>query len=554
MITLYPDQEIFVSKIRKKIKEGHKSIICQAPTGFGKTVVFSYIAKNALSKGNRVLILTHRTELLSETGGTLFDFGMKPEYIKAGTAYPPQSYHRLIVGMAQTLKRRIHTDKHQRAWSDFFKSFDIVILDEAHLQDFNDFFYLDVDVVNVSENLFNGALILGFTATPQRTGSMRMLGEDYTTMVLGPSTNELIEMWRLMPDNYYAVKGADLKGVSKNSIGDFQESEMYDRFKKIDVFAGAASNWLKHTPETITLVFCVNIQHVIDTCEEFEKNGINAKFVTSEVSKPKYPEKPTESHLVKYNVKLDEYNRYKEAYKKYSGSREQVINEWKNGEYKVLVNAGILTTGFNFKPIETIILYRGTTSDNLFLQMIGRGSRPSPETGKKFFNTLDFGGHKERLGGYRDRREYSLTHKTKKSDGVAPVKECGTQYRKGVKKDPETGYYIDKNNRPGCGSYLATSIMVCPYCGYLFETEQEKIEAELELIDTYIPTSQKAIIKDMPVWSDIEKDAELRGYKQGWVIANILSKYGEDGLKDYAKNKGYHAGWVDMNLKRYGNK
>ena len=116
------------------------------------------MASKAVPKGNRVLILTHRTELLSETGGTLHDFGLKPEFIQAGTMYPPQSYNRLIVAMAQTLKNRIDSKKHKEAWRKLFSSFDIVIIDEAHLQDFNDFFYLSVN----SFKLFSVSIIFSW--------------------------------------------------------------------------------------------------------------------------------------------------------------------------------------------------------------------------------------------------------------------------------------------------------------------------------------------------------------------------------------------------------
>jgi superfamily II DNA or RNA helicase len=554
MITLYPDQNKFIAQIRKKISEKHKHIICQAPTGFGKTVCFSYIAHHALTKGNRVLIITDRTELLTETGGTLQEFGMKPVFIEAGTMYPPRPYDRLVVGMAQTMRRRIDTVKHGKAWRDWFASFDVVIIDECHKQEFNDFFCLEKDGANVAESLFNGAIVLGFTATPQRTGNMRQLGEDYTTMVLGPTTDELIKMGRLMPDRYYSIKGADLDGIKMNSKGDFDEGAAYERFKRPELFAGVVDNWLKLTPNTCTIVFCVNIQHCIDTAEEFNKRGIKAKFVTSEVARPKIPEHPTEANLARYEKHLGEFERYQAAFKLYSGDRIEVINEWKEWGFYVLINAGILTTGFNHKPIQTVIINRVTISDNLWLQMIGRGSRPSKETDKQLFNILDFGNHGVRLGKYRERREYSLIHKTSKGGGVAPIKECGDQKRPGVKANPETGYTPDKSGRPGCGCFIAASVMICPFCGYTYDTEKELIAAELVLMDYDILPQNNVHIKEPDKWREIESQAASRGYKDGWVVANILARHGVDELINYAQAKGHQSGWVYRMQKRYGGK
>lgn len=552
MIILYPDQQKFILEIRRRISEKHKHLICQAPTGFGKTVCFSYIAHHALTKGNSVLIITDRTELLCETGGTLEEFGMKPVFIEAGTMYPPRPYDRLVVGMAQTMRRRIDANRHRKAWREWFASFDVVIIDECHKQEFNDFFYMEADGSNVAENLFNGAIVLGFTATPQRTGNMRQLGEDYTTMVLGPTTEELIKWGRLMPDKYYSIKGAELDGIKMNSKGDFDENAAYERFKRPELFAGVVDNWLNIAPNTCTIVFCVNIQHCIDTAEEFNKRGIKAKFVTSDVARPKVPDHPTEANLARYEKHLCEYERYQEAFRRYSGDRTEVINQWKRGEYHVLINAGILTTGFNHKPIQTVIINRVTISDNLWLQMIGRGSRPT--IGKEYFNILDFGNHGVRLGKYRDRRQYSLIHKTSKGGGVAPIKECGEQKRPGIKPHPETGYTPDKSGRPGCGCFIAASIMICPFCGYTYDKEKELLSAELVLMDYDILPKNNTIIREPDKWVELESYAQSRGYKDGWIVANILAKHGVDELINYAHAKGYQSGWVYRMQKRYGGK
>ena len=78
MITLRDYQQKAITDVRAALIESpRKHVICEAPTGSGKTILFSYLAQKTVSKGNKVLILSDRTELLTGTGGTLEKFGVK---------------------------------------------------------------------------------------------------------------------------------------------------------------------------------------------------------------------------------------------------------------------------------------------------------------------------------------------------------------------------------------------------------------------------------------------------------------------------------------------
>jgi DNA repair protein RadD len=63
---LRPYQTQLVTEIRGQYQLGRKAVLAVLPTGGGKTVCFSYIAQAASIKGNRVLILVHRAELLDQ--------------------------------------------------------------------------------------------------------------------------------------------------------------------------------------------------------------------------------------------------------------------------------------------------------------------------------------------------------------------------------------------------------------------------------------------------------------------------------------------------------
>jgi len=536
MIQLYDYQKDIIEQTREHMKSGKKRILIQSPTGSGKTVIFSHIVSEMKKANKRALIITDRIELLFETGGTLEEFDLKPYHILAGQMVEPPNTHQVYVAMSQTLKRRIGK------WINFFRWFDVVIIDECHKQEFTDFF---------TKSAFQkDTFILGFSATPLRSGKQRQLGEDYEVMITGLQVPELIQRGKLVKDIYYGAHNApSMAGVRTNSKGDYQEGQMYERFNKRELYAGVVDNWEKLTPNTSTLVFCVNIDHVVETCKEFNRKGIPAKFLTSPVAHPIKPTDNDPAKLVKYEIKMQEYNNWYEAYQQYSGDRKVILNQWKRNDFFVLINAGILTTGFNRKNIETIIINRATKSIPLWLQMLGRGSRIFSGTKpdgtfnwtKKHFNILDFGNNGQELGYYNQQREWSLFHDQKEGGGAAPVKNCG-------QGDPISGEKgkPDKRGNHGCGAYIFASAQICPYCGYIFSSDKRSKEIELVEINYNEPIQTKE-----PEWRNFERVAESRGYKYGWVIMQIIVTQGEQGLIEFAKAKKYSSGWIWRMRRQY---
>ena len=234
--------------------------------------MFSYIAQNIVNKGNKALILTDRTELLNQTGGALEKFGVTPFFIKAGTKYINRNAS-VYVAMAKTLSNRLKND----IWRKWLKNdIDLIIIDEAHKQDFNYIF---------QSGLVDLTPTIGFTATPKRTGGMRQLALDYEEIIDTVSVSELIRRGYLVNDEYLGVSGVDLNNMTFDKMkGDYSESEMFGRFNSPKLYAGVVKNWIENCNNTHTIVFCVNIEHVINTCEEFRKNGIEAKFIVSKMS------------------------------------------------------------------------------------------------------------------------------------------------------------------------------------------------------------------------------------------------------------------------------
>ena len=115
---------------------------------------------------------------------------------------------------------------------------------------------------------------------------------------------------------------------------------------------------------------------------------------------------------------------------------------------RFLVNCGVLTTGFDAPNTDCVALLRPTASPGLYVQMVGRGFRLSPETGKKDCLVLDFGRNVERHGPV---------------DTVQPPSEPGER-----KKDQQP---LTKTCEQ-CREIVPRAVRTCPCCGYEFPAPQ----------------------------------------------------------------------------------
>lgn len=368
MIKLRDYQNKTIDAIRTEFRKGNKKVIMCAPTGAGKTIMFTSMISDAVDKGKKCLVLTHRTELLMQASGSFSKFNLNPTLIVANKY--PNLDGQLYVGMVETINRRLEREE----YIEFFKTLDLIIFDESHLQNFDKIFdYIPDDT-----------FVIGATATPYRKGKQqKSLDLFYNKLVEKVTTQDLIDSGFLVEAHVFGVK-VDLKGVKRR--GDDYDMERY--YEENKTYKGVIDNYKRHSEHEKTLLFASNVESSKRVCEEFVANGYNAKHIDG--STPK-------------------------AERKY-------IFEWfDKTEDAILCNCGIATTGFDQPDVKNIILYRATTSLPLLLQMCGRGSRL--HEGKKKFNILDFGNNIERLGFWEDYREWSLK-KVETKEKAAPTKTC----------------------------------------------------------------------------------------------------------------------------------
>lgn len=351
MITLRDYQSDLVGAVRDSYRARKKSPLVVSPTGSGKTVMFAYIADGTSKKGNKVLILVHRQELVDQTAKTLGAFQVPHGIIAAGRT--PDRTHRVQIASVQTVVRRL----------EFFKP-DLIIIDEAHH-----------GTAGSWRKVIDGnpqARILGVTATPERLDG-RGLGEVFDELIRGPEVADLIEQGHLCRPKYYAPPTvADLSHIAKTA-GDYNRGELAAAMDKSAITGDAVDHYRRICPGVPAVAFCASIAHAEHVAQQFEAAGFKAATLDGT---------------------LDRDQR-----------RDRVIAL---GERRihVLTSCEIINEGFDLPIVTAAILLRPTMSLGLHLQQIGRVLRPAP--GKTHSVILDHVGNLARHGLAEDFREWSL--------------------------------------------------------------------------------------------------------------------------------------------------
>lgn len=451
------------------------------------TFMFSDIAKKAIAKGRNVLILSNRTKLLKQTDGALKKFGIFADFITNGYNKIPTS--KCVVATSQTLLRRYLKPEYQ----EYLKSVDLLIIDEAHGQDFN--FILECDV-------FRNKWVTGVTATPFRSGKQRQFGLDYFHIVEGLSFADGIKRGVLSPPRYFVRDAPDLSDVGVDAkSGDYFENDMYRKYDRPERYNGLITAFKEICDNEKTICFCCNQIHAIKTCLEFIEAGVSAKFLTSGIAKSH-----EDYHIFEQNNHL-------------TGDEDTILDEFRDGKFTVLVNVAKYIAGFDEPSIVNVIFNRATMSKSLWGQAGCRGSRIFE--GKKFFRVLDFGDNLARHGAFESECEYGLWHDYKPGAGIAMTKEC-----------------------PECRRLIHIGMPKCPFCGHVFATKKELREIELREI-----INGEFELKNMTA-DQLKAYAELKGYHKNWVFRQLYIGGGDAGLKKGMRELGYENKFIYNTLRR----
>lgn len=400
--TLRAYQEVTTTEVRRGLCAGRTSPLIVSPTGSGKTVIACWLIEFFAQQGIRTLFLAHRTELIEQCSDKLDDIGVRHGIIKAGIdRFDPSAI--VQVGSVQTYIARQRFLSHK---------FGVIIIDEAH--------HAEADTYQqVIELNTNGRrpIVIGLTATPYRTDG-KGLGNTFDSLIEVATTAQLIEWGYLVPTRLFRAQIApDLSGL-RTIGGDYDQDQLSKRMNRPRINGHIVSEYLRLAYGRVATYFAVNVEHSKAIAQAFRESGVKAEH-------------------------LDGMTPAKE--------RRAILNRQASGETTVLVNCGVLTEGYDCPIISVIGFARPTQSRGLWRQIIGRGLRLSPKTGKIDCLILDHAGVTDAHGYITDPDTISL------AGGLEKPREAATV------------------TCERCGAVLAGYPALCPSCGYILR-EPEQME------------------------------------------------------------------------------
>lgn len=446
-----------IDGLRASFRAGKKRPLLQLPTGAGKTLVAAEIGLSARGKGRRFAFVAPAIALIDQTC---------EKFERAGIAAAD-------IGVIQGSHWRHHPDRPVQVCSaqtiakGRVPEVDLVIIDEAH--------ETHAAVIRWLNGAAQGVPVIGLTATPWAKG----LGHIFDDLVVGSTTQDLIEAGFLSPFRVFAPAHPDLSGV-KVTAGDFNAADLSKTMQDEKLVANIVANWLENGEDRPTLCFCVDRAHAMGVHLRFQDAGVPSAYLDGETD---------------------------------DIERKRIERALHDGSVKVVCNVGVLTKGIDW-DVRCLILARPTRSEMLFVQIVGRGLRTAD--GKSDCLIFDHANNHERLGFVTDIHHAGLD-----------TTERGEQRR-------------TQRQRPGaipaecskCGFLRPLRVPACPSCGHVAVHMRFDKEQDGELVEK--GAAQARVIKaDKKRWlSELATIAAQKGYKPGWAAMKFKEKFGHwpDGI------------------------
>jgi len=341
---LRPYQQEARQAVTEKWNNGDKRTLLVLPTGCGKTIVFAKISEDCVRHGDRVLILAHRGELLDQAAEKIKKSTGLGCAVEKAEESCLGSWFRITVGSVQTLMRQSRLERFSQ---DYFNT---IIIDEAH--------HCVSGSYQRILQYFSEAKVLGVTATPDR-GDMKNLGSVFESLAYEYSLPQAIREGYLSPIKALTVPlKMDLTGVGIQS-GDFKAGDLGTALDPY--LEQIAVEMEKVCRDRKTVVFLPLVKTSQKFRDILNAHGFRAAEVNGE-----------------------------------SRDRNEILKQFDAGEYNALCNSMLLTEGWDCPSVDCIVVLRPTKVRSLYCQMVGRGTRLSPETGKDHLLLLDFLWHTER--------------------------------------------------------------------------------------------------------------------------------------------------------------
>jgi superfamily II DNA or RNA helicase len=310
------------------------------------TVIIATLPKLlGLREGDVTLVVAHRDELIEQIVDKMH---VENPTAKIGVEKAERRASDdadIVVATVQTLG-----DKRLAEFSARFgRRIALFVIDEAHHAAAPSY----RAIVDRITTLRSDAMIMGFTATPNRGDGVRLV-DVFEKIVYEMDTRKAIDAGYLVPVKSFAVATTtDLDGVASRG-GDFVIGALAAAVNTVDRNARIVASYKQHTAGMKALVFTASVEHARDVAEEFVANDVKAEWASGETPR---------------------------------AERERIVRDFRSGKTNVLVNCGLYLEGFDVPSVQVILNARPTKSTTLYTQITGRALRPVDDIANALSNT-----------------------------------------------------------------------------------------------------------------------------------------------------------------------
>ena len=336
-----------VDAVESAWAEGTTRVGVVAATGLGKSTMIAQLAVNAYDRGQRVVMLAHRAELIDQMVDTVRVVGPHIPADQIGVVRAANDdHHAAIVGATLQTLGSVHR---LRALGRRH----VILWDEVHHAAADGFHATFQDLGG-----YNDALMAGFTATMRRqTRGHVGLGDVIEKIVFDRNIKWAVENDFLVRPRGLTVRLDDLNALNniRSVAGDFNRSQLATVMAAATQYVVDAVKM--HAGDRRPIIFASSVETSHAIADALNEAGYTAVAVTGE--------QPYEQRQVNYAA-------------------------FRLGTVQALVTVMVLTEGADFPMCDTVVLARPTRSPNLYSQMIGRALRLHP--GKEDALVLDLTG------------------------------------------------------------------------------------------------------------------------------------------------------------------
>ena len=330
-LQLRPYQSEAISAVIAARRRGLRRMVVALPTGAGKTVIFSELARLAKRP---VLVLAHRTELVQQAADKLGRAIGDPSLVAV-----EQGANRASVGVRVVVAsiRSLSESRLSKLLTRY--DFGLIVYDECHHSAADDNMRVLRSLGCFEENW--GGTLLGFTATTVRADGQG-LDAVFEEVVYNRGLMQMIRAGFLSPLRGFRVEtAADLTGVLPAG-GDLNVEQLAEAVDITDRNALVARSIQELARDRRTIAFCVTVAHAKNLARSLNALGVPAGVVYG-------------------NLRTED--------------RAAVLRRFSAGKIQVLANVGVLTEGFDDPGVSCIAMARPTRSEGLYTQCVGRGTR-----------------------------------------------------------------------------------------------------------------------------------------------------------------------------------